>query len=83
MKRLLRVRLSARWRLLGKVWMGSVVVMVAVFVAAAAHAIWALPAWLLVVIMAGVLHLRAQRTLRLGLGLIDLTAQETGLTKLP
>lgn len=83
MKRLLRVRLSAHWTLLGKVWLWTVVALVVFFMAATSHALWALPSWLLVVIMTGFLQLRAQRTLRLGLGLVDLTAQQMGLTKLP
>jgi hypothetical protein len=32
--------------------------------------------------MTGYLHLRGHRTLRLALGLLDLTAQEVGLIKL-
>ncbi|MCG3147250.1 MAG: hypothetical protein PCFJNLEI_00689 [Verrucomicrobiae bacterium] len=43
---------------------------------------WVLSLWSLVVVVIGYLHLRARRTLRLGLALLDLTAQELKLTKL-
>jgi hypothetical protein len=36
----------------------------------------------LVVLVTLSLHLRARRTMRLGLGLVDLAAQQTGLSKL-
>lgn len=81
-KRLLRARLSARWTLLGKLLLWAVVAFVALFVLVTSHAWWALTAWLLVAATAAYLHLRAHRTLRLGLGLLDITAQQMGLIKL-
>ncbi|HUK81413.1 MAG TPA: glycosyltransferase [Verrucomicrobiae bacterium] len=81
-KRLLCARLSARWTLLGKVFLWSVVGLVALFLVMTNHAQWALSAWLLVAAVATYLHLRAHRTLRLGLGLLDVTAEEIGLIKL-
>ncbi|MEI6084342.1 MAG: glycosyltransferase [Verrucomicrobiota bacterium] len=45
-------------------------------------ALWALSAWSLVIITIGYLHLRARRTIRLGIALLDLTAQDLKLTKL-
>jgi GT2 family glycosyltransferase len=81
-KRLLRGRLSAHWTLLGKVFLWTVVAFVTIFLALTAHALWALSAWLLVVLVAAYLHLRALRTLRLGAALLDLSAQELGLIKL-
>jgi hypothetical protein len=81
-KRLLRARLSARWTLLGKVFLWTVVGLVALFLVVTSHALWALSAWSLVALVAAYLHLRAHRTLRLGLGLLDVTAQEVGLMKL-
>jgi hypothetical protein len=81
-KRLLRGRLTAHWTLLGKAFLWTVVAFVAIFLAVTAHALWALSAWLLVVLVAAYLHLRALRTLRLGAALLDLSAQELGLIKL-
>ena len=60
----------------------TVVLLVALFVFVTAHAGWALSAWLLVAIVTVYLHLRAHRTLRLGIALLDLTAQEMKLIKL-
>jgi len=81
-QRLLRARLAAGWTLLGKAFLWSVVAAVVVFVFVSSHAWWALLSWLLVGLATGYLHLRAHRTLRLGLGLLDLTAKQMGLTKL-
>jgi hypothetical protein len=81
-KRLLRARLSAHWTLLAKVWLWAAIALVAFFVAIVSHVAWAGCAWLLVVLVTLVLHLRARRTMRLGLGLVDLAAQQTGLSKL-
>ncbi len=81
-KRLLRAKLSARWTLPGKVFFWSVVLVVALFVFVTAHALWALSAWLLVAAVTAYLHLRAHRTQRLGIALLDLTAQELQLIKL-
>jgi hypothetical protein len=80
-KRLVRVRASAHWTLLAKVWLWSVVSLVAFFVMLTSRAWWALPAWLLVLLMTLYLYLRARRTLRLALGVVDLAAQQIGLTK--
>jgi len=81
-KRLLRVRLSAHWTFLAKVWLWITVALVAFFFAAASRVWWAAYAWLLVVLVVISLHLRARRTMRLGLGLVDLAAQQTGLSKI-
>jgi glycosyltransferase involved in cell wall biosynthesis len=81
-KRLLRGRLSAHWTVLGKLFLWTVVALVAIFLAVVAHALWALSAWSLVVLVAVYLHLRAYRTLRLGTALLDMSAQELGLIKL-
>jgi glycosyltransferase involved in cell wall biosynthesis len=81
-KRLLRARLCARWTLLAKVLLWAVVALVALFLVVTSHALWALSAWLLVAIAAGFLHLRAKRTLRLGIALLDVTAQQMGFTRL-
>ena len=81
-KRLLRAKLSARWTLLGKVFLWTVVLLVALIVFVTSHALWALSAWLLVAVVTAYLHLRAHRTLRLGVALLDLTAQEMKLIKL-
>ena len=81
-KRLLRVRLSAHWTLWGKVCLWSVVALVTFFLAATSHALWALSSWLLVVVAALWLHWRTRHSLRLGLGLVDLAAQQMGLKKL-
>jgi hypothetical protein len=81
-KRLLRVRLCAHWTLWSKICLWLVVALVAFFLAATSRALWALPSWLLVVAVTLWLHWRARRSLRLGLGLVDLTAQQMGLTRL-
>ena len=81
-KRLLRGRLCARWTLLAKVLLWMVVGLVALFLVVTSHALWALSAWLLVAIAAGYLHLRAHRTLRLAIALMDVTAQQMGFAKL-
>ncbi len=81
-KRLLRARLSGHWTLLAKVWLWAAVALVAFFVAVTSRVEWAHYAWLLVVLVTLSLHLRARRTMRLGLGLVDLAAQQTGLSKL-
>jgi glycosyltransferase involved in cell wall biosynthesis len=106
-KRLLRVRLAARWTLVAKVFFWAVVALVALFVFVMQHTVptavktihgtvvreivmteprsyglWALAAWVLVPLVAGYLHLRARRTMRLGMALLDLTAQELKLIKL-
>ncbi len=81
-KRLLRARLAARWTLQAKVLLWVIVGLVALFLVVTSHAWWALSAWLLVAGTAGYLHLRAHRTLRLGIALLDVTAQEMKLTKL-
>jgi glycosyltransferase involved in cell wall biosynthesis len=80
-QRLLRARLCARWTLPGKMLLWAVVAFVALFVLVAGHELWSLPAWLLVVATVGYLHLRTQRTLRLGIALCDLAAQEMRLIK--
>lgn len=81
-KRLLRARLCARWTLLAKVLLWVIVGLVALFLVVTSHALWALSAWLLVAIAAAYLHLRAHRTLRLAIALLDVTAQQMNLTKL-
>jgi glycosyltransferase involved in cell wall biosynthesis len=81
-KRLLRARLSAHWTLLAKASLWAAVGFVALFLVVTNRALWSLSAWLLVAFLTGYLHLRAHRTLRLGLGLLDLTAQEISLIKL-
>jgi len=81
-KRLLRAKLSAHWTLPGKVFLWTVVLLVALFVFVTSHALWALSAWLLVAAVTVYLHLRAHHTLRLGIALLDLTAQEMKLIKL-
>jgi O-antigen biosynthesis protein len=81
-KRLLRAKLCARWTLLGKVFLWTVVSLVALFVFVTGHVLWALSAWLLVAVVTVYLHLRAHRTLRLGIALLDLTSQEMKLIKL-
>ena len=55
-----------------------------VFVAqhTAPHPWWVFSAWLLVAATTGYLHLRARRTIRLAIALLDLTAQEIKLIKL-
>ncbi len=81
-KRLLRARLMVRWTLMAKVFLWTIIGVVALFLVVTSHALWALSTWLLVAITAGYLHLRAHRTLRLGAALLDMTAQQVGLTKL-
>ncbi len=86
--RILRARLAAGWTLPGKMLLWAVVALVVMFVFVSSHAVWSIPiwwtmlSWLLVAVTASYLHLRAHRTLRLGLGLLELTAQQLGLTKL-
>ncbi len=80
-KRLVRVRLTAHWTLRAKVWLWMIVGLVAFFVMLASRAWWALPAWVLVLLMTLYLQTRARRTLRLALGLVDLAAQQAGLAK--
>jgi glycosyltransferase involved in cell wall biosynthesis len=81
-KRLLRTRLSTHWTLLAKVWFWSVVTLVAAFQTLALSEWWWAPlAWVLIALMTLWLHARARRTLRLGLGLMDLTAHQLNLTK--
>ena len=48
----------------------------------APHPWWVFSAWLLVAVATGYLHLRARRTIRLAIALLDLTAQEIKLIKL-
>jgi hypothetical protein len=81
-KRLLQARLSTHWTLLAKVFLWTVVGLVALFLVVTNRALWALSAWLLVALTTAYLHLRAHRTLRLGLGLLDVTAEQVGLIKL-
>jgi len=85
-KRLLRARLHAGWTFVAKVFFWSVVSFVAlvIFITqhTAPHPWWVFLAWLLVAIAVGYLHLRARRTIRLGIALLDLTAQEMKLIKL-
>jgi glycosyltransferase involved in cell wall biosynthesis len=85
-KRLLRARLSGHWTLLGQVFFWVTVMLTALIAFVTYHLtkhyLWALPSWLLVAGVTGYLHLRTRRTVRLGLALLDLTAQEMKLTKL-
>jgi hypothetical protein len=94
-KRLLRGRLEAGWTLLGKISFWLVVATLvligrmlrAVLLSQASLPLWAdwlLPfiAPLLVLLWVGYLRMRTQRTMRLGLALLDVVAQELGLTKL-
>ncbi len=81
-KRLLRGRLSAHWTLLGRITFCSAVAAVAVVQGVTGHAPWALSALGLIPLVTGYLHLRTGRTLRLGIALLDLTAEQLGLKKL-
>lgn len=81
-KRLLRGRLSAHWTLLGKLTFSAVVAAVALVQSITLHAPWAMSALALIPLTAAYLHLRARRTLRLGIALLDLSARQLGLTKL-
>jgi glycosyltransferase involved in cell wall biosynthesis len=81
-KRLLRGRLTAGWSLRAKIFFSTTLALVVVAVNLASRALWALPLLAVIPLVAGYLHLRARRTLRLGLGLLDYAAQELGLIKL-
>jgi glycosyltransferase involved in cell wall biosynthesis len=81
-KRLLRGRLAARWTFLGKALLWAVVAAVALFEFVVGYVWWSLPAWALVIATILYLHWRARRTMRLGIALLDLTAQELKLVKL-
>ena len=85
-KRLLRARLSTGWTLVAKVFFWAVVSFVALFVFVTQHAAphpgWVFSAWILVALATGYLYLRARRTMRLAIALLDLTAQEMKLIKL-
>lgn len=85
-KRLLRGQLTAGWSLRAKIFFGSTILLSVLAVNIATHlhrgAWWPLPLLGLIPLVAGYLHLRARRTLRLGLGLLDCAAKELGLVKL-
>ena len=94
-KRLLRGRLEAGWTLLGKIsfWLVvAVLVLTGRMLRAVLLSPAGLPQWaewllpfippLLVLFWVGYLRMRSQRTMRLGLALLDLVAQELGLIKL-
>lgn len=81
-KRLLRVQLRASWTLLGKITFWAVTSAVILFVGLSNYWIWTLPVMMLIPLIAGYLHLRARRTLRLGMALLDLTAQTLKMVKL-
>ena len=85
-KRLLRGQLIAGWSLRAKIYFGATIAMTVLAVNVATHlhrgAWWPLPLLALIPLVAGYLHLRARRTLRLGLGLLDYAANELGLVKL-
>jgi GT2 family glycosyltransferase len=76
-KRLLRAQLVAGWTLLGKVAFCCVIGGIVVLHQVLRHAV--LP---VIPVFALYLEVRARRTLRLGLALMDLAAQELGLMKL-
>ena len=81
-KRLLRARLSGHWTLLGQVFFWAVVALVAVVIFVTKHNPWSSLTGILLLLTVGYLHLRTRRTIRLGIALMDLTAQEIKLTKL-
>ena len=81
-KRLLRGRLQSGWTLLAKITFSLVIAVVIGFMAATSHALWSLPAVLIIPLVAAYFHIRGRRTLRLGAALLDLTAQQVGLIKL-
>jgi GT2 family glycosyltransferase len=85
-KRLLRVRLVAGWTLLGKVTFCCVIGGTLVLHQFLRHAVrsplWPLAPLPAIPLFAFYLHVRARRTLRLGLALMDLAAQELGLMRL-
>jgi len=64
-KRLLRGRLIAGWSLHGKLFFSTTVALVIMIVNLSSRAAWSLPLLLLVPLVAGYLHLRGHRTLRL------------------
>ncbi len=80
--RRLRVRLSAGWTLLSKVYFALLMAVALALRNIYADYQWA-PAFLLTIpLFAWYLEHRAIRTLRLGVALMDYTARELGLTKL-
>ena len=85
-KRLLRAQLVAGWTLLGKVAfccvIGGIVVLHQVLRHAVYNPLWSLAVLPVIPVFALYLEVRARRTLRLGLALMDLAAQELGLMKL-
>jgi glycosyltransferase involved in cell wall biosynthesis len=81
-KRLLRGRMSAHWTLRAKVTFCVVIGVAAIVYAMSARALWAAPLLLAIPLFAGYLHLRARRSLRLAVALLDLCAQQLALTKL-
>jgi glycosyltransferase involved in cell wall biosynthesis len=94
-KRLLRAHLRAGWTLLGKIALvaGSGLLLVATRLTWSVllplefvplSVLWSLPAGLLSLTLLWMLYLRhrARRTLRLGMALLDLTADQLGLTRL-
>jgi GT2 family glycosyltransferase len=81
-KRLLRGHLRSSWTLLGKMTFWIVTGGALLFVGLSNYQVWALPVLALVPLIAAYLHLRARRTLRLGIALLDLTGQELKLAKL-
>ncbi len=81
-KRLLRGRLRAHWTLLARATFAATIAAAVILFHATGDQPWAAPVLLAIPLVAGYLHLRTARTLRLGVALLDLTAQELGLVKL-
>ena len=81
-KRLFRAGLTARWTLLAKLTFMAVVAESVLIFHVLGDQWWAIPFLLAMPLVTGYLHLRAKRTLRLGVALLDLTAKELDLIKL-
>jgi hypothetical protein len=81
-KRLIRGKLSAHWTLLAKTFFMLVLADAALLLGVTHYSLWVLPAVPMIPFVAAYLHLRARRTLRLGVALLDMTAQELGIMKL-
>jgi len=81
-KRLFRGELTAQWTLLAKSLFVFVIVAVLTVLSFFARDLIYMPLLALIPLVAGYFHLRTRRTLRLGVALLDLTAQELDLVKL-
>ena len=77
----MRGLLSARWTLVSKIAFSIITAAAVILVDVTDRALWSLPVVGLIPLAAAYLHLRARRTLRLGMALLDLNSEALGLTK--